>query len=176
MEILNLNEAKIILDDKGNGSGELIIAATWGYNFSTYWGSMGIPMKEFICGINADYFVGRLVGPDDRPIFDGKATMTAVRKAWRETMPWYNEKESQKEIREDFKRIEQCETQERFVDEMFRLRDKYCKPYYPYDIRTEMEFFVEEPWHYIQTSPSHKAIWLRRLHADLVKLFKAEQP
>lgn len=85
MEVLHVNEAKVILDDKGNGQGELIIASSWGYNFSTYWGSMGGSMKDFICSINKGYFADRLSGPDDRPEFDGKATMTAVRKAWRDT-------------------------------------------------------------------------------------------
>jgi hypothetical protein len=174
MEILIVNEAKVILDDKGEGAGELIIASSWGYNFSTYWGSMGRPLKEFICSIDCYYFTNRLSGPDDRPVFDGKSTMREVRKRWKDTMPWYEHQEAQKELREEFKEIERCESQEHFISAMSRLSEKFPKSLYGFDFSMEVECFVEEPWHYIQCRPSDKSLWLQRLHGDLVKTLKSQ--
>lgn len=177
MEVLKINEAKIILDDKGNGAGELIIASSWGYNFSTYWGSMGGSLKDFICSIDAGYFVGRLSGPDDRAVFDGKATMREVRKRWKEFMPWYRAMDYQKDVRAFFKELERCDTQEEFVHRMYRLpEDVEIYDVEPYDARllkADVKGFVDEPWHYIQTRPSDKALWLRRLHGDLIKAIKS---
>ncbi len=178
MEVLKINEAKIILDDKGEGTGELIIASSWGYNFSTYWGSMGRPLKEFICSIDKYYFANRLSGPDDRPVFNAKQTVKSLRKAWKGVMPWYEEMEFQKQVREFFKELERCDTQYEFVESMGRMEDRLefydIEQYRRSYVRQQVSDFCEEPWHYIETGPSHKTIWLQRLHGDLVKVLKLQ--
>ena len=177
MEILTVNEATVILDDKGGGAGKIIIASDWGYNFSSYWGSMGGDLNSFICDVNAEYFADRLIGHDERDVLDIKATMTAVRKAWADLLPWYIQKDVQKGIREEFNRIQRnVETKEHFVHEMTKLGDQYGdKRMYDPDIYFSMESLTTEPWNLITTAASHKLCWLRRFHKDLVKAIKAQK-
>jgi len=125
IEVIKIDDTDIILQDEGDGRGKITISNSWGYNYSHFWGSMGGSLKEFLLRINEGYFIDKLSDFDDRGVFDGKATMTAVRKHIREEMsyelPWYKYMSAQKELREKFKEMERIEDENSFVDAMSSL-------------------------------------------------------
>lgn len=178
MEHIKIGTTDVFLDDKGEGKGKITISDTeWDINCSFYWGSMGCSLKEFLLQINADYFEGKL-NMGDHGIFDAKKSIKNVRKYIREEMeyqlPWYLYPSAQKELRERLKEIEDyCCSEEQFIDQMSNISDSiYC---YDLGYKEEKEFrgiiqeLEQEPWHFIEKSPSEKSKWLKTFLPKLKK-------
>lgn len=179
MEVLKIDQTDIILDDEGDGRGKITISNTYGYNYSTYWGSMGKRgLKEFLLGMNNDYFINRLVS--DTGVFCGKKSVKNVRRFIREEMsyelPWYKFMKAQKELRERLKELESCDSDRDFVSAMSNLSGSlYCLEL-SYDDEKEFNEILgvleTEPWHFIDYKPSNDVIFLERLFPKLQKKLK----
>jgi hypothetical protein len=181
MDKIKIEDTDIFLDDQGNGQGKIIIANTYGYNFSFFWGAMGGSLPDFLLRINESYFVGKLLDGDDNGVLDAKKSVTAVRKYLREEchsdLPWYKYPTAQKSLREELKKLEQCERDDEFVDGIYALPKNV--DYSDLDWRDERELrqILEgicqtEPWTFIVKGPSRKALFLKRLFPKLQKAIK----
>lgn len=180
MEKITIDSTDIILEDLGNEQGKIIIADTYGYNYSTYWGAMGGSLKEFLMRINEDYFINRLLPSDDRGVFSGKKSVRNVRKHIKTELsyeiPWYKYMSAQKELRERLKEIESCESDHEFIDAMQRIsNDVYCFELDRHDeerFKDALKSLESEPWHFIETEPSRHSIFLHRIFKRLQKELK----
>jgi hypothetical protein len=167
MEKIKIGEVDVILEDLGNGAGKIIVASAH-YNGSTYWGAMGGDLKDFLKGINQDYFANRLCAQNQ--VFDLKTTLTNVRGQWKEFANWYQEVDFQKDLRFELKRIE-AETEEQFVDSMCNLLHRLdFDDIQDNDLRdTAKRFFCSEPWYFIVKKPSQEYKFYCKLLVDLQK-------
>lgn len=170
LNILRICDADILLDEIGPGQGKLIIASSYDHNFSYQWGAMGkdTTLKKFIKSCDDDYLINCL-NRGDRGVFDGRKTMATVRGEYRREFPykWYEFKEEQREVREIFREIEQCEDDREFIDLMQRLPDKIITD--NYDFTEALEQFVQESWHHIVTGPSQATMFLKKIIKELKK-------
>ena len=182
MESFKIGETDIILEDYGDGKGKIIIANTWGYNYSYYWGSMGSSLKEFLCSINMYYFTNKLSDPSDNGVFSAEKSVSNFRKylktEFKYDLPWYKWPEAQKSLREELKNIEECESEESFVYNMNKL---YLNIDYSSLDRYDEEEFIDiiksacnEPWCFIEKKDSNKTIFLKRLFPKLQKELKKQ--
>jgi hypothetical protein len=103
---LNIDGIQVQLEDLGNHQGTIIISG-YGNDCSTYWGAMGSEIKEFILGVNGDYFANRLCR--ENYTFSIKETFKNVRQYLRsetyELSGWYKHMEFQKDLRERLNEI-----------------------------------------------------------------------
>lgn len=180
---LKIDNTDIFLEDLGEGKGKITISDTYGHNYSTFWGAMGMTLKEFICEINDCYFTNRLLGATSSNVFDAKNTITEVRRHIREELglPWYTHKEFQVDMRERLNSLQEtCEdsgSENTFVDLFFsgfinRLDFYLIEGNYEQKRWKSLFESIDEPWHFIQTKESQQSIWLRKIHAKLKKELK----
>ena len=181
IEIIKIDYADVIFDDRGNGAGKLTISDTVNQmNFSYYWGSMGCPLKEFVASIDQYYFSKNLIGYSESYIMDVKKTFTAVRKRIKEEIPFYEEMEWQKELREELKSAqENCYSEDHFISQMIGLPEKlwFGHIFHKYDrdsLKSRLEDALCEPWHLIEKKESPAAKYLQDLHKKLKKHIKNE--
>lgn len=178
---LKIGTTDIFLENLGPGKGKIIIADPYGGNYSNFWGSMGGTIEEFICSINFGYFDNK-VNPYDRGVFDGKASVTNIRRFIREEysydLPWYENMEAQKELRAKLRELESCESGDWFVTKCERLADDL--DLYDMDYKDAESFrglirnLMSEPWHYIGTRPSSETLFLKKLFPKLQKRLKKD--
>ena len=183
MESIKIDDAEIILQELGEGKGKIIITASYGYNFSCFWGAMGGTLKEFLLNINESYFVQNLADINDTSVFDGKATITNVRRHIREEMsyelPWYENMEAMKSLREELKKLEGCDDERYFVQLMEAIPDKVDSysiedSYDRYEFINNLKSLCHnEPWNFIAKKPSQKSLFLIRLFPKLQKKLKS---
>lgn len=176
LDVVKIDNTDIFFEDLEKGAGKITISDTNQGAFTYFWGGMGNKIKEFVKSTNADYFAGKLCNTKD--IFDSKRTIKALRKAFRETyshdMAWYEFASAQKELRAKIRDLEDCETEQEFVDRMLIFVDRLdCDDLNYYDEKAFKaklkDFFGTEPWHFIQKSPSREYEWLVKLHKQLKK-------
>jgi len=179
MEIIKVGYADVIFDDLGLGAGKLTISDNVNQmNFSYYWGSMGSSLKEFVADIDQHYFSKNLIGHSDQYVMDVKKTFTAVRKRIREEIPFYEEMEWQKELREELKKAqENCYSQDHFIHQMNSLPDKLWFGHigHKFDrdsIKSRLNDALCEPWHLIETKESPATKYLQDLHKKLKTILK----
>lgn len=77
---IKIDSTDIFLEELGQDKGKITVSDTYGHNYSSYWGSMGGTLKEFICEINESYFANNLLGASDMYEMDIKKTFAAIRK------------------------------------------------------------------------------------------------
>lgn len=183
MITFKIDSADIILNDLGGGQGKIIIADTsWGYNFSYFWGAMGMDLIDFLIKINAGYFTGKL-GPTAQGDINVRKTMASVRKGLKEYFyseyPWYVEKEFQSELRYQLKEMEDegFESVDHFISSINRFSDDLN--YYLINDRHDRERIkklikdsLNEPWYFIVHDEHRQNIYLTKLHKKLVKVLK----
>lgn len=58
-DVKNLDPIRVFMEDLGPNQGRLIIEC-YGKSWSTYWGSMGGTLAEFIRDVNVGYIVGKI--------------------------------------------------------------------------------------------------------------------
>lgn len=175
---LKIEGTDIILQDLEKGQGKIIIANTYGFNFSYFWGAMGSSLSEFILGIDSVYFCKNLLPPSDRGVLDAKGTFKNIRDHIKNEMylPWYNEMEFQKSMRESLKEFQnECtETQSEhfFVESWDRFINNL--DYYLLDDSNVEDSFkgICEHWHFIEKGPSEGEIFLQKLFPKLQKEIK----
>jgi len=181
IEKIYLKNCKVLLDDLGDGRGELTIIGDNVY--SHFWGSMGSDLKNFLLGTSPSYFAGKLVDYRNEREFDSKGTIRNVRRHIKDElsydMPWYKFMSAQKELREALKELEYCSSQEEFVAEMGQLPDKlYCFDMSRKDEKEFMDIVInglcDEPWHFIQMKPSRDYRFLEGVLPELQKYIKKE--
>jgi hypothetical protein len=166
----------VFLDYKGTGKGKITISDTdWGYNFSHYWGAMGCELDKFLMEISPSYFAGKL--SSESYVMDIKKTMVTVRRAIKEELPWYRYVSAQKELREELNGIQSSvETKEGFVNAMNDLVENIIC--FDLDLDDRREFkkvlsgIVQEPWYFIQETPSKQYRWLESLLPKIQKYLK----
>lgn len=175
---ISIGTTDIFFDNTGPGKGKITISDhDWGYNCSYFWGAMGenTTLEEFIKKINTDYFTGKLLSREEAWEFDKKKTFAALRKYIKEVLPWYKYQDFQKDLRERIASFQQeCADDRDFVNsfpyfarnlEYYLIDDKY-------ESQAVENFIIgiEEPWNFIEERPSHKQIWLEKLHKKLKKV------
>ena len=174
MNRLNIKTADILLENYEVGQGKIIISDLDFGSWSFYWGSMGSKIEDFIQGINADYFAGKLCNTKD--VFCSKTTAKAIRKYIKEELtydlPWYRFASAQKEMREEIKKIEFSSSQEEALAIMSAMHTSLIC--YDLDRQDEKEFlgiiegvFSCEPWYFLKTKPSREYNYLYKLHKSL---------
>jgi hypothetical protein len=180
MERITIDGTDVLLDDLGEGRGKIIIANSYGNNYSTYWGSMNSSLREFLLGINESYFTNRLTPPTDRGEFCGKRSVRNVRQHIKTELsyeiPWYKFMETQKSLRGVLKDMERCESDSEFVSAMSKISnavdysdlDRWDEE----EFRGAMESLECEPWHFIEMGPSHHTLFLNKLFKNLQKCLR----
>lgn len=178
MKILKIDQTDIFLEDYEKlGQGKITISDPWIGAFTYSWGSMGSQISEFIKSINEDYFAGKLC--NESRVFDGKQSTKAIRKYIREEMkyelPFYKFQELQKEMREKINELEECETENEFVNSCERLPDSIYGLDVGYEEEKEFKKIIDpvfkcEPWNFISNKPSQEYLWLTKIHKKLKKI------
>jgi hypothetical protein len=164
-----IGDATIILRDIEPGKGEIIVLRG-GVSWTSFWGAMGSNLEEFLQRINSEYFAGNLTSL--RFSFNSKKTVTALRKAIKETLPWYDYMDAQKELRVELKSLETCPTEDEFVRRVFQVnRNIWLNDLNGIDQRDFRERLDEaittEPWHHIQNDYHREYLWLQSLHGKI---------
>jgi len=188
MITFKIDNADVILSDLGEGQGKIIIADTsWGYNFSNYWGAMGMPLPDFLKKINADYFADKL-GPHAEGEVNTKKTVKAIRRSLKEYFyneyPWYKHMEFQQSLRDCLKKLEEDEilNVDHYMHSINNLVD-YDLDYYlikdEYDrknIKDIMKSAVfSEPWYHLVYDEHRQITYLKKFHKKLVKELKKKK-
>lgn len=175
IEKIVIDESSIYLEDYGHGKGKIIITE-YNLNYSTYWGSMGSTLKEFLKRINGDYFANKLCSK--LYSFDGKESVKNVRKYIRNELsydlPWYKFMDGQKELRQKLKELESCCSEHEWVYSLPKIIDSlYCFDM-NYDDEKEfkeiLKFAFTEPWQFIGEKESLEFRRLKKLHKNLKDL------
>ena len=169
---INIDGISIYLEDMEYGKGKIIIT---GYHnsYSAYWGAMGSTLLEFISRIDSDYFISNLT--NNMFTFDGKQSVANVRKYIREEiryeLPWYKFMEGQRELREELKKLESCNSDKEFVYSLPNIVDNLLCIGMSWE--DEKEFIqilkdsFQEPWHFIGEKKSGEYKFLKKLHGKL---------
>lgn len=178
MEQLKIEGTDIFMDDIEEGKGKITVSDGYRGAFTYGWGSMGGDLRDFLCRINADYFADKLCSRTYK--FSGKKSVKNVRRYMRGEMsydlPWYEFMSAQKELRQELKEMEQCSSENEFVDRMCNMHDSLLLFDLSYDEEKEFRKIIEshfscEPWHFIDEDLTNEYVWLRELHDKLkVKL------
>ncbi len=181
-QVIKIDETDIFLQELGPSQGKITVSNTYGYNYSTYWGSMGSDLKSFLKTINAGYFADKLLGAKESTEMDVKKTFAAIRKHIQAEMnlPWYNHQEFQKDMREVLNSFQrECESEPNpryFVDRFYNVfkRLDYSLIQDRYFAKQIEEDFdgITEPWYFIVDKPSQEYLWLTKLHKKLKKVLK----
>lgn len=177
---LKIEDTDIFLEEMGENKGKITISNTWGNNYSMFWGAMGGTLKDFICRINPEYFVDKLLGVRSSQCFDAKNTFAALRNHIKNEMclPWYKHQEFQKHMREvikDFQEAcEEANSEEYFVNcftnqfdsrlNFYLIKDDYERTRLEKELKS-----ISEPWNFIQTKASPQCIFLTELHGKIIK-------
>lgn len=179
---LKIGTTDIFLENLGPGKGKIIISDPYDGSYSTFWGSMGETIEEFILDLEFGYFHSN-VNPHDDGVFDGKKTVTNFRKAIREEftyeLAWYKHLETQKELRKQLKSLESCDNQYDFFDAARTFADELdvsdieCKFDKEEFVLAIQELF-SEPWHYFEMGPSRETRFLKKLFPELKKAIKKD--
>jgi len=167
MEVIKIDYADIILDDKGDGKGKVTVSDTQFYTSSYYWGAMGAPLKEFLKSINSDYFAGKMCSNTYQN--DPKKTIQNIRRYIREEMnydlPWYKFMDEQKKLREFLRELEGYDCN-MIVNELFNIKTRF--------IGEDSEFLdiIEghlsvEPFHFIGQTVTPDYRYFEKLHKKL---------
>jgi len=181
IEKIYLKNCKVLLDDLGDGRGELTIIGDTVHSY--FWGSMGSDLKTFLLGTSPCYFAGKLVDYHDKNEFDGKRSVRKIRRYIKDElsydMPWYKFMPAQKELREALKELEHCSSQEEFVAELTQLPDKlYCFDMSREDEKEFMSIVINglcsEPWYFIEMKPSRQYLFVEGVLPELQKYIKKE--
>lgn len=176
-----LQERDVLLFNIAERQGKIILTDAYYNNYSYYWGSMGSSsIEKFLIGTNAGYFVDKLLGHKDKSVFSHDKTMANIRKFIKsDVLPWYHQKEFQKDLRYELNNFGTCESIEEFVHSFGRLIDNL--PYYNadssysqggYDKKSLERHFKEmfsEPWHLAVTESSPEKKSLIKFHGELIK-------
>ena len=183
MYCFKIEDTEIILQNYEFGQGKIIISNTYGYNFSTYWGSMRSSIEDFLLSINEGYFITKLSDPTDNGVFDPIGTVRNIRKYIREEckydLPWYKHLEFQKSLRDELKEIERfCENEYEFVDycQKFPNRLDYSSldRYDECEVKSLIDsIFKQEPWNFIEKCDSQKTKFLKKLFPKIKKHLKS---
>jgi hypothetical protein len=179
MEIIKIGSADIFIDVKGERQAKVTVSDTQFYSSTYYWGSMGCGVNEFLTSINSGYFADKMC----RDVYEFCPTKSVrnVRKYIREEMkyelPWYEFMSAQKELREKLKQIEQCCSQDQFVNEMYEIHESlFCFDLDFYETRDFKKLIQDhltcEPWHFIGQTTTNEYRYFERLHGQLKKELK----
>lgn len=177
MKNLKIKQTDIFIEDFEKGQGKITISDPWMGAFTYFWGAMGSEIEEFLKTINSDYFAGKLCR--ENYVFDGKASVKNIRKYIRYELkyelPYYKFPKLQKELRAELKRLENCSTNNEFVDACFGLPDRLLCMGVTYQEENEFKdiisgIFKTEPWGFIGTKPSQEYIWLKQIHSQLKQI------
>ncbi len=176
---LKIDNTDIFLEEVGENQGKITISNTYGHNYSMFWGAMGGTLKDFICRMNTEYFVDKLLGVRSSQCFDAKNTFAVLRNHIKNEMclPWYKHMDFQKNMREvmkDFQEAcEEANSEEYFVN-AFSSQFVSRLDYYLIKNRHECDVWENnfkgiscEPWHFIQTNKNSQCIFLQGLHAKI---------
>jgi len=179
METLKIDSTDIYLvDGERVGQGKITVSDGYRGAFTTSWGAMGSNLSEFLCGINEYYFADNMLGTVSSQVFDGKRSVTNIRKHIREELsyelPWYIFMSAQKEMRQELKELEYSNNESEFLHACENITDRiHC---IDLTYNEEMDFkniirsiFDTEPWNFIATKPSTTYLWLCELHRKLKK-------
>lgn len=171
MKKFKIRDYEIILEDFEYGQGKIIISSSYGGNYSYYWGSMGSEISEFIKRINSGYFASKLCYNIYE--FCPKKTMTNIRKAISEELPWYEHMAFQKEMRYQIKeKFKHCESTEEFVYSWDRfvnsldywlIEDRFDRS----NVESIFQGFCEI-WHFAGETLTHEYKDLLKLHGELI--------
>lgn len=184
-ELIRIGETRVILMETGINQGKVHIHNDeLNYNFKYYWGSMGQPVRNFLCAISADYFVKNM-SPHRNGEIDIPRTMKAVRQWWKEEsyIKWYEYMPFQKVLRSELAMVQHNSfSQESFVAQMGTLKETL--PFYEVDegydrrrVEDAVENLCTEPWTFIVLDTHPANVWLTKLHADLkLELLKTVEP
>ena len=189
MNRLKIDGVDVFLDNKELGQGKITISDNYTNNFSYYWGSMGGTLEDFLCRINAQYFVGCLGNANRENPINNKKTVKNIRKLLRDEFyrdyPWYSYKDLHKTIAEALKDFEKesFNSVEGWMMRLDSLVSDFCV-YTCDDLTYQESRKVEEelksllncePWHLIHYDDHPKNIWLSNFHKKLVKELKKQK-
>jgi hypothetical protein len=180
---IKIDDTDIFLDDMGENCGKITISNAYGHNYSTYWGSMGGDLSDFLLRINSDYFTNAMLGHLSGKEMDVKKTFTTVRKYIVNEigLPWYKHQEFQYDMRRILNRFQQgCEdinSDHYFVDNFFNSFVNRLDFYLIENRRDREELKsafegITEHWYFIENKPNQNAIYLNKLHKKLQKHLK----
>lgn len=173
MELIEIGNTDVILQDLGKGRGKIIISDTDRGSFSYYWGSMGTNLKEFIKGLNADYFCGKMCEVQE---FCSERTMHNVRELFEEGIEgnvFIMENPSLlEELNEAISGIDDCYDDRDAVNYMGGLIDGLLC--YGIDWEDEQDYkesleeiLYDEPWQHLGHRKSNDYLFLEQLLKDL---------
>ena len=169
---IKIDDCDVYLEDFELGKGKIII--TTGYDaYSSYWGSMGSNLSDFLCSINEYYFAGNLT--NNMFEFSGKQTLKNIRKHLRESydLPWYVHMETQKELRETLKEIEHYESANSFVSFFPSIINNLICSDMDYNDEKEFKLLLSdmfcEPWNFIGEKETNEYLFLTKFHGKLKK-------
>lgn len=175
MELITIGESEIILQQKGEGKGKIIVSSPY-YNSSHFWGAMGSDLKKFLKTIDSSYFADKLCS--NTYVFDAKESVKNVRKYIREKLsyelPWYKFMAGQKELRRELKTLERCENEHHFVDALSNLHNSILIMDMDYDEEKKFLEIIEnifkcEPWNFIGETTSPEYNFYIDIHKKLKK-------
>jgi hypothetical protein len=182
METLKIGSTDIYLvDGERVGQGKITVSDGYRGAFTTSWGAMGSKLSEFLCGINEYYFAENMLGAVSSQVFDGKRSVTNIRKYIREELsydlPWYIFMSAQKEMRQELKKLEECNSETDFVYRCQNFVDELLCDGLNYKDESEFKTIIRdvfdgEPWNYIATKESSTYLWLCDLHKKIKKRLK----
>jgi hypothetical protein len=170
-----IKKTKIILENKDENQGKIIIDDPDKGIYENYWGAMGGSIQDFILRINDEYFTNKLLGARSNQVFDAKGTFKELRKFIREelNLPWYKHLEFQKDFRKKLNNFQKnCEymNSDKFFINNFDFNIGTMPSYHLIEDRWERERLendfknIEEPWHFIETKESEESKWLKSIH------------
>lgn len=170
-----IGDTEVILQDYEIGQGKIIISDSYNGSYSTYWGSMGeqTTISDFIKRINPEYFAGRLCG--NMYTFSAIKTARGVRRYLREEMkhdlPWYKFMPSQKELRNEIKKVETAGNEYEAISLISGFKDVFS---IDSSYQEEKEFkeiiesvFSNEPHMFLENDFSSSYLFLMKLHKEL---------
>jgi hypothetical protein len=175
-----IDSTDIFLDDYGAGKGKITVSDTYEGSFSHFWDAMGCSLSDFLLHIDGGYFSSKL-NPYCSGVFDPKRSVTNIRKLLREDyyyqLPWYENMEAMKELRDGIKRLEFTNSAEHFILRVERLVDELTLPgidssYERNEFLKGVTDLLSDPWYFIELKPSNQTLFLQKLLPKLKKEIK----
>lgn len=162
--VLKIKDAIVELTDySGDGQGQIKIH-TPERVYSHYWGSMGTHIVDFVTHINQGYFLSKL-NPRDNGDFCPRKTLRNIRKFIKHEVPWYQDIDAQKELRQELKEIESGnENLALYVMNNLSVTDAQGD-----QLREAINTIKADPWHFLGRTASAQDIWLGALFRVLQK-------
>jgi hypothetical protein len=150
-----------LIDHDSIGRGQIRIHAQ-DKTYAHYWGAMGTNIVDFVARIDLSYFLNKL-NPHDYGIFCPRQTLKNIRKFIRNEVPWYQDTDAQKKLREDLKEIEgQNENLALHVIASLRSDDALTDR-----LQDAINTLKSDPWHFFVRKASAQEIWLSKLFCKL---------